>query len=214
MKNRCPALMFACASIALASSNVDAQNIQIMPFTTFDFIGNQSGVANGSPANFWPEQNYEGGGGGDGITTQDGIGIAQSDAAGRNPDVVLLELGANDVFAGIAPGQSETNLEEIVQAFAANPNVVILIATPTKFIPDPSLPKQQQNQERNALARVDGIIGKVVSVERKAGVNINQVSLGGYSAKTDTSDGTHPNIKGEQYIAKQFFLALKRAKVI
>jgi lysophospholipase L1-like esterase len=240
MKNRYPLL--AGASILLASFTVDAQNI--MPFgdsitafgtspessyrywlfvdltnagfQNFNFIGNQNGVAGGgAPANDWPDQNYEGGAADDGITSADGLGIAQSDAAGRSPDVVLLELGANDVFAGIPAVQTETNLEEIVQAFVSvNPGVVILIATPPKFQPDPGLPKQQQNQERSALAKADGVIGKVVSSQKKAGVRIMQVSLGGYNPRTDTSDGTHPNVKGEQYIAKQFFNALKKAKVL
>jgi lysophospholipase L1-like esterase len=242
MKYRYP-FLFACAGFLFASSTVDAQNIQIMPFGdsmtafgtspessyrywlfvdltnagffNFDFIGNQNGVAGGgAPANDWPEESYEGGADDDGIDTAGGLDIAQSDAASRSPDVVLLELGANDVFSGIPPSQSAANLESIVQAFATvNPNVVVVIATPPKFKPDPTLPKQEQNQERNALAKVDGVIGKVVSTERKAGVNITQVSLGGFSPKTDSSDGTHPNVKGEQFIAKQFFNGLKRAKV-
>lgn len=172
-------------------------------FTGFNFVGNQNGVADGSPSNSWPDEQYEGGSGDDSITTADGVGLAQS-AASPSVDVVLLELGANDPANGITPAQSATNLEQIIQTFAiANPAVVVLVATPPR----------DANQPHGNIAREDAIIGKVVHTEKKAGVNVIQVSLAGYSPKADTSDGTHPNPKGEQYIAKQFFNAMKKAKI-
>ncbi len=240
MKNRSLAVLVAGACISLASPVSNAVNI--MPFgdsitafgsapessyrywlytdlinagfTDFDFIGNQNGVQPaGGPANFWPDQNYEGGGGDDGITTADGVGLAQSDA-NSGVDVVLLELGANDPDNNIPASQSEADLEMIIQAFAAqNPSVIVLISTPPKFQPSSNLPKREQNQANAGISKVDGVIGKVVSTEKKAGVNVIKVSLGGYNPRTDTSDGTHPNVKGEQYIAKQFFNALRKAKV-
>ncbi len=239
MKNRSLAVLVASVCISLVS--LVANGVNIMPFgdsitafgaapqssyrywlytdlvnagfTDFIFSGNQSGAADGTPANSWPDENYEGGGGDDGITTADGVGLAQS-AANPGVDVVLLELGANDPDNNIPASQSEANLEQIIQTFAAqNASVIILIATPPKFQPDPTLPKRDQSQARSGIAKVDGIIGKVVSTEKKAGVNVIKVSLGGYNPRTDTSDGTHPNVKGEQYIAKQFFNALKKAKV-
>jgi len=229
MKNRYLLVLMASACLSVASLTVDAQNI--MPFgdsitafgaapqssyrywlyadltnagfSGFNFVGNQNGVAGGAPANSWPLQHYEGGGGDDSITTADGVGLAQS-AVGYSPDVVLLELGANDPQNGITPGQSETNLEQIIQTFAsANSGVIVLIATPPR----------DANQPHANIAREDAIIGKVVHTEKKAGVNVLLVSLAGYNPHNDTSDGTHPNVKGEQYIAKQFFNALKKAKV-
>ena len=189
------------------------QDLQNAGFTQVTFIGNQSGVAGGGgPANTDFDQSYEGGGDDDGIDTATGLNLAQSDAAGRTPGIVLLELGANDAFeSSVTPGETETNLEEIIQALAAgNASVIVLISTPPRFMPDPTLSKQEQNQERTHLAKIDGVIGKVVSAEKKAGVDVVKVSLGGYNPRTDTIDGTHPNVKGEQYIAKQFFTPLKK----
>lgn len=229
MKNRYLAVLVASACISLASLTVEAQNI--MPFgdsitafgaspqssyrywlyvdltnagiTGFNFVGNQNGVADGTPANSWPDENYEGGGGDDSITTADGVGLASS-AASPSVNVVLLELGANDPANSIPPTQSETNLEQIIQTFASqNAGVIVLIATPPR----------DANQPHAGIAKEDAIIGKVVHAEKKAGVNVIQVSLAGYSPKADTSDGTHPNVKGEQYIAKQFFNAMKKAKI-
>ena len=232
MKNRYLAVLAASACIGLAVFSVDAQNI--MPFgdsitafgsapqssyrywlyvdltnagvdpNSFQFVGNQNGVAGGgAPANYWPQQHYEGYGGDDGITTADGVTIAQS-AASPSVNVVLLELGANDPGNNISPSQSETNLEEIIQTFAAqNPGVIIFVATPPR----------DANQPRAGIAKEDAITGKAVHAERKAGVDVVLVSLAGYNPRSDTSDGTHPNVKGEQYIAKQFFNAMRRAHV-
>jgi lysophospholipase L1-like esterase len=179
------------------------------------FVGQNSGVSDGAPANSWPDEAYEGGplGGipdGDGWTTSDGI-LDAPNAAALAPQILLLDLGANDIIGGSSPGQIQTNLQTLVETFAADdPGVIILLAVPTGFPPDPSSPIQVQRQQKANQSRMSGVAGKVASTERKAGINIVRVNLfGGYNLRTDTKDGTHPNIQGEQLIARKYFSALR-----
>lgn len=187
-------------------------------FTNFQFVGHNSGVSDGTPANSWPQESYEGGPlsgipDGDGWTSADGVSDA-ANAASLTPNIVLLDLGANDQFQDIPLGQTETNLETIIQNFAAqNSSVVILLASPTGFVPATNQPPQQQRQQKVEQSKLAGSMGKVLSVERRAHVDVVRVNLfGGFNPnpiRGDTKDGTHPNIQGEQLIARRYFSALR-----
>ena len=187
---------------------VDLTNANI---TNIAFLGNQNGVSDGAPANSWPQENYEGGGPNDDAwTTFDGINNAAS-AAGMGPQFLLLDLGANDIINGTSLGQIQTNLQTIVETFAADdPGVTIILAIPTGFPPDPSSPIQVQRQQKANQSKMAGVVSRVVAIEKKAGISIMKVNLfSGYNIHGDTVDGTHPNIKGEQQIAKKYFNVLR-----
>jgi lysophospholipase L1-like esterase len=238
MKNRSLTLILASACIGLGTLTTRAQVANIEPFgdsvtsrgsapessyrywlwsdlnnagytNEFNFVGLTGGVTGGSPANPWPEEAYTGG---EGLDSAGALAADMPGAAQLTPDIVLLDLGSNDIFDsnGFDSGTTETNLEAIIQDFATyNANVVILLARPTRFLVDPTLPKQSQQQEQSDQAKLDSLMNRVASAERKAGVDVIVVSLGGYNPRTDTVDGTHPNVRGEQYIARQFFNALR-----
>lgn len=181
----------------------------------FNFVGLTSGVTGGgAPANSWPEEAYSGG---EGLDTASALSDDMPGAAQVNggPNIVLLEIGANDVLdyednPSYTPGTTETNLENIIQGFAAvNSSVVILMATAPRFMTTPGPTQSQANTE---IAKVNIAIRKAASVEKKAGVDVVVVNLNGFNPRTDTGDdGVHPNVKGEQYIAKEFFSALRPA---
>lgn len=188
------------------------QDLQNAGFHNFVFIGNQNGVSDGTPANSDFDQHYEGGGpGADAWTSADGVNAAPS-AAQSAPDFVILDLGSNDILDGIDPATTQANLQTIIEDFAAvNPNVVILLAQPTPFAVDPTATAQEKKLERRQQSRLTGIAAKVNKAERKAGrrvVLVNQFA--GYNVRTDTKDGTHPNVRGEQKIARKYFTILKK----
>jgi lysophospholipase L1-like esterase len=177
----------------------------------FVFIGNQSGVSDGTPANSWPQENYEGG---DGLTSSDALDIAPDAATfDGGSDIVLLDFGSNDISpAGIPLDQTINNLQQVIQTFAnQNPNVLVLIAKPTPFAPDPSSSKADQKIQKRQQSQLAGMIGKLARTEKKAGINVIAVDLfGGFNVKKDTVDGAHPDIIGEQKIATKFFKVLKK----
>jgi acyl-CoA thioesterase-1 len=179
-------------------------------YSGFTFIGTSSGVQNGTPANSWPDEAYSGF---EGWQTSDALRgtPAAINVSGGPANIVLLDFGANDVNqlnnALSIPeilGQTRTNLDAIIQDFAqANSGVVILLAKPTGWsTTDPV--------QKKFMSQLGGAISKAASDEKKAGVSVVVVDLfGGYNVRTDTVDGTHPNVKGEQQIAKKFFNALR-----
>jgi Lysophospholipase L1 and related esterases len=164
-----------------------------------DFVGTQTGVTGGAPGNSEFDQNHEGH---PGWTTSDGLFAADSIISSTSPDVVLLDLGSNDVLEGIPPGDSTTNLITIIGKFHdANPNVVILVAQPTPFV----------GQNKRGMSKLRGAIKKAVKIEKKAGVKVRVVNLAGsFNPRKDTVDGTHPNENGEKKIAKRYYTALRK----
>jgi lysophospholipase L1-like esterase len=184
-------------------------DLQNAGFNNFDFIGRQNGVEGGAPANDWPDEEYEGG---DGLTSADAANIAPA-AAGEGADIVLLDFGSNDISpAGIPLDQTINNLQTVIETFAnQNPNIIILIAKPTPFAPDPSSPPDQQRLQKKQQSQLAGMIGKLAKTEKKAGIDVIAVNqFGGFSVKKDTIDGSHPDVSGEQKIAKKYFAQLKK----
>jgi|GEM_PF-1403648 len=188
------------------------QDLQNAGFSNIDFIGSQNGVTGGGPpANSWPDEEYEGG---EGWTSADALNRAPGAATfDGGPQIVLLDFGSNDISpAGIPLDETISNLDQVIQDFAAqNPSVIILIARPTPFAPDPSSSPQDQQLQRREQAQLAGRIGRLASTERRAGINVIAVNLfGGFSIRNDTTDGAHPNVIGEQKIAARYFQVLRR----
>jgi len=177
------------------------QDLQNAGFNNIDFIGSSSGVGDGSPAHTDFDQNYEGGG--NDWTSATALGDAQH-AANQGPDIVLLDFGSNDFGEGWDLDTTRTNLDQTIETIrATRSEVIILIAKPTGWVTTDKTARKFQSQ-------LSSTISKVVRDEKKAGANIKAVNLfGGFNAKKDTKDGTHPNVQGEQKIARKYFSALK-----
>lgn len=196
-------------------------------YTNIAFVGNKSGVSDGAPANSWPQESYEGGNASgpssdhDAWTTFDGVNNAGSAAntlgqtapggSGPSGEILLLDLGANDIINATPLGQIQTNLQTIIETIAENdPGVVIILAIPTGFAADPSSTRQVQHQQRADQSKMAGVVNRVVKTERKAGIAIAGVNLlSGYNIRRDTVDLTHPDIQGEQQIARKYFKKLR-----
>jgi len=188
------------------------KDLQDAGFNNFVFVGNQNGVSDGAPANSDFDQHYEGGGSGnDAWSTDNGVSAAPS-AAKAKPDFLILDLGSNDIIYGIDPATTQANLQTIIEDFAAaNPNIIILLAKPTPFAVDPVATSQEKKLERRQQSQLASIASKVGKTEKQAGINVIVVNqFGGYNVKTDTKDGTHPNVRGEQKIARKYFTVLKK----
>lgn len=178
---------------------------------SFNIIGTRSGVEDGTPANSWPEEEYSGH---EGWTSSDAVFSDNlNPVVALNPDIVLLDFGSNDILEGFdLSTTTAANLQAIIEAFAAqNPNVIILIAKPTGFVPESDASKEEQHREKSQQSKLTSVVNKVANLEKKAGRHVVVVNLyGGFNARKDTIDGAHPNVKGEQMIANKYFKALKK----
>jgi acyl-CoA thioesterase-1 len=239
MKKQILASVFAGACVCLSCLSANAQ-LRILPFgdsvTTFgsvpessyrywlytdltdagfiyqqdfDFVGTEFGTQDGAPQNDWPAQQFSGD---EGESSGGAAGEAAGVASATNPDVVLLDFGSNDYDASQSVkdtlAQTRANLDAIIQAFAAqNPNVVILLAKPTPWVVTFDSPPGT----KQFISGLGGAVAKAAADERRAGVNVVLVNLrGGFNARKDTKDGSHPNVRGEQKIANKYFQALRR----
>lgn len=195
-------------------------------FLNTRFVGSQTGIdgaSDGPPAHSWPQISYEGGSTtaglapvADGWSTWEGINDATNAASVLNrgnpgATILLLDLGANDHIPGsgsMGPdlSQMETNLEAMIHTFyQRNSNTVVLLAVPTPWVirPPDLITKQFMFDLGSGVTRAAYNL-------RKAGVNVVVVNLGvGFDPFRDTKDGTHPNVRGEQIIARQYFNALR-----
>lgn len=175
----------------------------------FVFVGTESGTQDGPPANDWPAEEFSGD---EGETSAGAAPESSGVASSTQPDVVLLDFGSNDYDGTQSVRDTlasvRANLDTIIQNFAANNSgVTILLAQPTPWVPGPTAAPGTK-QFMSGLA---GAVAKAAHDERKAGVNVILVNLhAGFSARKDTKDGAHPNVGGEQKIAKKYFKALKR----
>jgi lysophospholipase L1-like esterase len=175
----------------------------------FIFVGTESGVQDGAPANDWPAEEFSGD---EGESSGGAAGEAADVAAATNPDIVLLDFGSNDYDASQSVkdtlAQTRANLDAIIQAFAAqNPNVTILLAKPTPWVVTPDSPPGT----KQFMSGLSGAVAKAAADSRKAGVNVVLVNQrGGFNARKNTKDGEHPNVVGEQKIANKYFQALRR----
>jgi lysophospholipase L1-like esterase len=176
-------------------------DLQDAGFSNINFVGSNSGVGDGAPANSDFDQDYEGGG--QDWTSQTALNDAQH-AANQGADIVLLDFGSNDFGEGWDLTQTRSNLDQTIETIrGTKPDVIILIAKPTGWV-------TTDRTESKFKSQLASTISKVAKDEKKAGANIKVVSLfGSFNPKKDTKDGTHPNVQGEQKIARKYFSALK-----
>jgi acyl-CoA thioesterase I len=164
-----------------------------------DFVGTQNGVAGGTPQNTDYDADHEGH---PGWQTADGLENIDSILKITRPDIVLLDLGGNDVLGEVATEISSNNLALIIEHIRdANPNMTILIACPTPF----------EGQDKQQMARLRSAIHHVMMLKNQLNSRIYCINLfGGFSVAKDTFDGSHPDESGEMKIAKRYYKVLKK----
>jgi hypothetical protein len=172
---------------------------------SFNFVGTGFGADNGTPANSWPDEQFSGH---EGWSAADAAANVDAVIA-TSPDIVLLDFGSNDYdpAAGVKACLAEvrSSLDATMQSFAAyKSDIIILLAKPTPWV-------AHSAGEKKFMSGLSGAVSKAAKDEKKAGVHVIVVNLyGGFNARKDTMDGSHPNVIGEQKIANKYFQSLKK----
>jgi acyl-CoA thioesterase-1 len=118
-----------------------------------------------------------------GDTTRGGLGRL-SRALGTGPDIVILELGANDRSNGISAKQTEDNLEQIIARFQKTHIPVVLAG-----------------RGEDVYARLANKYNLTLIPSFLAGVSGNP--------NLTISDGTHPNAEGYAIVVKTVMTSLE-----
>lgn len=119
-------------------------------------------------------------------------GLARIDwMMGDKPDIVLVELGANDALRGSDPAQAERNLDELVAKLKAAKVAVWLagMLAPRNFGPE-------------YVTKFDGLYKRV---GEKHGVPLYPFFLEGVGGEPalNQADGIHPNAKGVDILVER-----------
>jgi lysophospholipase L1-like esterase len=125
--------------------------------------------------------------------------------AATNPDVVMIQLGTNDVWNNIAPATILAAFSTLIdQARANNPNVRVIVAQITPLNPTGCADCPQRVINFNAA------IPAWASAKSTSQSPVTVVDLWtGFDTATDTADGVHPNsTTGFQKVANSWYPAI------
>ncbi len=134
-----------------------------------------------------------------GDTTSGGLGRIDW-VLGQNPDIFVLELGANDMLRGISPTVTKSNLKEMVYKIKKDhPNCEILLVG---MRATPNLGKSFRSEFDSiypGLAKEEKLTLIPFLLEKVAGIR-----------KLNQKDGIHPTEEGHVLVAKTVYPYLKK----
>ena len=121
------------------------------------------------------------------------------DGLKRKPDLVIMELGANDMLRGLDPGLPEANLDQMLAELKKRDIPVLLAGM-----------RSARNLDRAYIARFEAIYPALAS---KHGVPLYPFFLEGVAAQRGMTqqDGTHPTYAGVKRIVTGITPAVKQA---
>ncbi|MCL6698643.1 arylesterase [Sphingomonas sp. NSE70-1] len=121
------------------------------------------------------------------------------DGMERKPDLVILELGANDMLRGLDPGLTEANLDAMLAELKRRQVPVLLTGM-----------RAAPNLDPAYIARFDAIYG---SLARKHGAAIYPFFLDGVAAQQGMvqADGMHPTYEGIKRIVTGITPSVRQA---
>ena len=133
-------------------------------------------------------------------------GMAELVAA-HNPDLILVQLGVNDVWGGTAPiAPILANYETLVdQARAHNPNVVVMVAQIHKIITDNCMNMASTTKAQELVMAVPAWALGISTAQSPVLV----ADLWTNSNAMEADDCVHPNDLGAQHMGQNWFDALK-----
>jgi lysophospholipase L1-like esterase len=126
----------------------------------------------------------------------------------HHPDVVLLQLGVNDVWGGQTTEQTLDNYQKLVeQARAQNPRVVVVVAQIQKFRPSCGTDDSVQKRAEALVAAVPAWAQKFSRASSP--IYVADLWTNSDWSMAETTDCVHPNDAGAQRMALNWFNALK-----
>jgi formylglycine-generating enzyme required for sulfatase activity/lysophospholipase L1-like esterase len=175
-----------------------------------DFVGgaNTPGLAD-------PEHE---GNGGRRISLLTGRGIREMFKANRNPDMVILLIGINDLIVNRNTVEATIwRMGLLLDQIAQNaPKARILVGNLIPNASDDPVqlydPAKTYIDSEQKVLQFNKILPRVVESRKAIGINIDWVNLHSRLSREDLCDGIHPNPEGYNKIAQAWFTAIMAGK--
>lgn len=164
--------------------------------TDYDFVGSQTAPWEGTFSQYGYDQDNEGHAGfrADQIASQ-----ITGWASANVPDIVLLQVGINDLFQGRSASDTAASIGQIIDNLrSVNPNVKIGLA---EITPSTNADVTDLNNRIATLASQKNSGSSPVTL-------VNQTSGFNPAAGSNTFDGLHPNDSGDQLVASKWYAYL------
>jgi acyl-CoA thioesterase-1 len=113
----------------------------------------------------------------------------------RDPGIVILVIGGNDILRRVPIKETEGNIREIVKAFQRNNTQVVLVGVRGGLVNDPYASMYESIKEDYELAYLPDVLSGLLG------------------RKEYMSDPIHPNDKGYAHIAKRLEKILTQYKI-
>lgn len=120
-----------------------------------------------------------------GDTTADALARIERDVLSRDPKVVIILLGGNDVLNGVAVKDTQQNLSEIIDRIEVRGAAVVLVGIRSGLLKDPFGDMFSQLAREKKTAYVPNVLDSI------------------WDRRELMSDSIHPNDRGYAIVAKR-----------
>jgi len=144
-----------------------------------------------------------------GNTTAQGLSRVKDDVLSKNPQIVIIELGANDLFQGIPLSTTQNNLQNIITMINNGSRKIYIAKFYTETIARTmfaALLKITDYNEQTVLLNQYDTMFNTLAISNNV-VLIDDIWAGVWGIYM--SDSMHPNAKGYEIMADKYFNVLK-----
>ncbi len=139
-----------------------------------------------------------------GQTTVEGLERLERDVLSKQPDLVTISFGLNDVTR-VAPEKFRENLETLVNRCHTR-NCQVVLCTPNAVIDTPSRPIQKLTTFCEIIRAVGRDLSVTVCDQYRAGTHLR--SRAPWTWRLTMSDEIHPNLDGHKRMAEELCLSI------
>lgn len=126
----------------------------------------------------------------------------------HNPDLVMMQLGVNDVWSGTPTATTLENYGKLVaQARAHNPNVALVVAQIQKIRPDCGEDDSVQKRAEQLVQAVPAWAESLTTAQSP--IFVADLWTNSDWTTAETTDCVHPNEAGAQRMGHNWYVALK-----
>jgi len=143
-----------------------------------------------------------------GNTTAQGLSRIRKDVLSKNPQIVIIELGGNDLLQGIPLSTTQNNLQKIISLINNGNRKIYLAKFYSKAMAKTMLAMLQitdYDEQTALIEQYDAMFNTLAAVNN---VELIEDIWNGLSEKY-MSDNMHPNAEGYKIMAENYFSILK-----